>query len=311
MKRISLFTFLLVVILCLLSCESGLKPEIKISGPLSDYFEVVDKSYSIQEGDDGYSIYVEIKRIKEGLPSPWEDGMEVGQRLGCVEPRFYIELKDENGQILFEDDTDLVSEERELEAIISLDLKKTATIPFEVSSDVKGKASSFSIGSTFKIHERIISSKAVVYDNVNAEIPQHGVGPVLQQPNLNQKELNDDEEDDEEDDKHTSKNKSAEYLTQECNRILQRFVSRNGDPCALICAGDDSDVVLYLLDYLNKQWLDGKFPYLNNLKLESDGGDYKRYSIEWAGSIYNYSRRPYAFTVYDGEISQVWLEDNN
>lgn len=92
MKTIKFYLFAAIAIL-LVACKGGdtMTPvSEKIQGPLGEYFEVVSRDYKAIDG----KVSIEIKRIKEGLPAPWEEGMEVGYTGGYCEPIFYIEFQD-------------------------------------------------------------------------------------------------------------------------------------------------------------------------------------------------------------------------
>ena len=118
-----------------------------ISGPLGEYFQVVDRNYKVK---DGY-INVEIERITNGLPDPWVEGMEVGYSDNRVEPGFVVEFLDEDGDILCKDQTDIVWEKDELVAVVALGVGETSSIPF--GANVTKGLSSFKVSSTFKYHE--------------------------------------------------------------------------------------------------------------------------------------------------------------
>lgn len=143
-----LFYLPLILAICMLvSCGKSekLTPEqSKITGPLGEYFEVVEREYSIIDG----KISVEIKRIKTGMPAPWKEGMEVGYDDGYFEPHFTIELKDNDGNTLSKDKTDIVFDEEDLKTISSIGVDETASITF----DAKEGASKFKVGSTFTVH---------------------------------------------------------------------------------------------------------------------------------------------------------------
>ena len=76
MKKIFYYFSIVIMTICLASCGGdGITPvSEKIQGPLGQYFEVVSKDYKVKDGKVG----IEIKRIKEGFPEPWTEGMEVG-----------------------------------------------------------------------------------------------------------------------------------------------------------------------------------------------------------------------------------------
>ena len=146
--------------LSLLSCggrEVVVTPsKSSISGPLCEYFQVVDRNYKVK---DGY-INIEIERIENGLPDPWVEGMEVGYSDNRVEPGFVVEFLDEDGDILCKDQTDIVWEKDELVAVVALGEGETSSIPFGASV-TKGLAS-FKVSSTFKYHEPVKAESTTV-----------------------------------------------------------------------------------------------------------------------------------------------------
>ena len=123
-----------------------MKPsQVKITGPLGDYFEVVDREYMAKEGTLQMEIHVEIKRIKEGLPAPWHEGMEYGYGYG---PNFTIEIRDGNGDVISKDESNHIMDSDELKAIMALGVDETASIKFDVK---KEGGETFKIGSTFEV----------------------------------------------------------------------------------------------------------------------------------------------------------------
>lgn len=113
----SLILFLVTV--CLASCGgSGLKPiSNKIQGPLGKFFEVVDRNYSLKDGQ----VAIEFKRIAEGGPkdASWSSS-----------PTFTVELLDADGNVVASDETDVVFDEDPLEGVFSLGKDETKTIAF-------------------------------------------------------------------------------------------------------------------------------------------------------------------------------------
>lgn len=146
--------------LSLLSCggrEVVVTPsKSSISGPLGEYFQVVDRNYKVK---DGY-INIEIERIETGLPDPLVDGMEVGYNDNRVEPGFVVEFLDENGDILCKDQTDIVWNKDELVAVVALGVGETSSIPF--CANVTKGLSSFKVSSTFKYHEPVKAESTTV-----------------------------------------------------------------------------------------------------------------------------------------------------
>ena len=139
-------------IVCLASCGGdGITPvSEKIQGPLGQYFEVVSKDYKVKDGKVG----IEIKRIKEGFPEPWTEGMEVGYSDGEMEPQFTAEFQDADGSVISKDKTDKIWDKDELSAIAALGVDETASITFDVSED----AAQVKIGSTFKVNGEVEST---------------------------------------------------------------------------------------------------------------------------------------------------------
>ena len=127
-----------------------------ISGPLGEYFQVVDRNYKVK---DGY-INIEIERIENGLPDPWVDGVEVGYNDNRVEPSFVVEFLDEDGDILCKDQTDIVWNKDELVAVVALGVGESSSIPF--GANVTKGLSSFKVSSTFKYHEPVKAESTTV-----------------------------------------------------------------------------------------------------------------------------------------------------
>ncbi len=133
MKTVKSFILFLVTV-CLASCGgSGLKPTSnKIQGPLGKFFEVVDRNYSLKDGQ----VAIEFKRIAEGGPkdASWSSS-----------PTFTVELLDADGNVVASDETDVVFDEDPLEGVFSLGKDETKTIAFKFD-ETKG-AVSFKVSS--------------------------------------------------------------------------------------------------------------------------------------------------------------------
>ena len=127
----------------------------KIQGPLGDYFEVTVKDYKVK--DDKISI--EFKRIKEGFPAPWAEGMEVGNDAGYFEPSFTVEFQDADGSVLGKDDTDIVWDEEDLSSLAALSVDESTTITFSCDYE---DAKQFKVSSTFKVHLEDNSSSTYI-----------------------------------------------------------------------------------------------------------------------------------------------------
>ena len=150
MKTIKFYLFAAIAIL-LVACKGGdtVTPvSEKIQGPLGEYFEVVSRDYKAIDG----KVSIEIKRIKEGLPAPWEEGMEVGSDGGYCEPLFYIEFQDGDGNVTSKEATALIFDDDELKAVVALGVGDIATITFRYNKE-EG-ASQFKVTSTFEVHPK-------------------------------------------------------------------------------------------------------------------------------------------------------------
>ena len=161
MKNIN--AFLSVLALLLTACSgSGLKPvSEKIQGPLGEYFEVVTKDYKAKDG----KVSIEIKRIKEGLPEPWKEGMEVGYDGETCTPLFSIEFQDGEGNVVGKDAADIISDIDELKAIVALGVDESATITFNSEDD----AVKFKMSSTFEVNPKDDSTSVVSDDGSDSE----------------------------------------------------------------------------------------------------------------------------------------------
>lgn len=135
-----------------------IKPEqVNITGPLSEFFEVVDRNYKIQKSNySGYEVILEVKRIAEGMPEGWQRGMkyskyssDAGYKMG-----FKVEFKDADGNILFKEES---SDEDEMSTLAALNVDETATVSIDISIIVNkeklNQTSKFKLGSEFEIVE--------------------------------------------------------------------------------------------------------------------------------------------------------------
>lgn len=142
-----------------------------ISGPLHGFFEVVERSYKIVDR----KVYVEIKRLKDGFPNPWKQGMELGYAEGRFEPGFYLEVLDADGDIVGKAETSIIYDRNALETITNLNIGETASVMFDVRAD---SPVSFRMGSSFSVHEiqqTAEQPKDDISDDGKKSEPQHVV----------------------------------------------------------------------------------------------------------------------------------------
>ena len=148
MKTIKFYLFAAIAIL-LVACKGGdtVTPvSEKIQGPLGEYFEVVSRDYKAIDG----KVSIEIKRIKEGLPAPWEEGMKMGTSEG-YDIDFSIEFQDGDGNVVRKETTDFNNFDEE-KAVVALAVGDIATITFRDSPE-EG-ASQFKVSSTFEVQQK-------------------------------------------------------------------------------------------------------------------------------------------------------------
>jgi len=166
MKRIITILASILSFVCLVSCggNKGVTPsKDTISGPLGQYFKVVNRTYKINDG----KINIELERINEGLPDPWEEGIEVGYSDNHVEPGFVVEFMDADGDIVCKDQTDIVFEKDELVSVVALAVGETSSIPFSVNGK---KVALFKVSSTFKYHEPDVTTYSSLSSSSSSSI---------------------------------------------------------------------------------------------------------------------------------------------
>ena len=148
MKTLKFYLFV-VLSAFLVSCSgSGTLSPVskKIQGPLGDYFEIVEREYKV---NDENQVTIEIKRIKDGFPSPWVEGVKVGLDGGDCAPNFSVDFVDGDGNIVCSDATDIVDDFDVLKKIESIKIGETATISFVCNE--KG-AKQLKMSSTFDVY---------------------------------------------------------------------------------------------------------------------------------------------------------------
>lgn len=147
MKTLNYYLFAALALLLVACKESGLTPvSNKIQGPLGEYFEVVSREYKAKDG----KISIEIKRIEEGFPEPWEERMEVGYSKGTFTPQFSVEFLDGDGNVIGKDATDIVYNKDALKSIAALNIGESASITLNCTKDAK----QFKVSSTFEINTK-------------------------------------------------------------------------------------------------------------------------------------------------------------
>lgn len=157
MKKVSYFLLAAVLVLTVTSCfDKGIKPaNVAITGPLGQYFQVVDKQCKIRDG----KVSVEVKRIADGLPAPWisDFGTKVGTEAGEIEPVLGIEFFDKNDlsdgcAYSLDHDNGLYNVNvKELQKMVNLPVGGTCSVTFEADSD---DATTFLVFSTFKYNPK-------------------------------------------------------------------------------------------------------------------------------------------------------------
>lgn len=146
MKSFKIF-LLAALAVFFVACKDSITPSTEeIEGPLGDYFEVVSKDYKIENG----KMAIEFKRVKDGMPAPWNMGMLIGTSSGECAPVFHVEFYDGDGNVVCKDSTDLTWDVFDLGEIVALSVSKTGTLTFDCGNSEKIK--SFKVTSTFEVH---------------------------------------------------------------------------------------------------------------------------------------------------------------
>lgn len=171
MKNLKFYAIAAIALLCCAACsnsESQQKEDVmtpvseKISGPLKEYFEIVSRDYKAVETNlaKGYStpeydVIIEIKRIKDGFPAPWKEGMTYSKYSPSENQYnfgFTIEFIDDDQNIISKEDWDN-GNDSEYKSIIDLDVDETTTITFHSYDSGIEKATQFKISSRFEARE--------------------------------------------------------------------------------------------------------------------------------------------------------------
>jgi len=147
MRKLGLALFALVLV-AFTSCGKGITPVTeKIDGPLGDYFEVVSKPY--QANEEGM-VALELKRIKDGLPAPWQQGMAMGTDDNTFEPVFKAEFIDKDGKVFSTDETDISFNRSELTDLFKKPVGEIGSLAFGVNAKV---AKQVKMGSDFTVRQ--------------------------------------------------------------------------------------------------------------------------------------------------------------
>ena len=147
MRELGLALFALVLV-AFTSCGNGITPVTeKIDGPLGDYFEVVSKPY--QANEEGM-VALELKRIKDGLPAPWQQGMAMGTDDNTFEPVFKAEFIDKDGKVFSTDETDISFNRSELTDLFKKPVGEIGSLAFGVNAKV---AKQVKMGSDFTVRQ--------------------------------------------------------------------------------------------------------------------------------------------------------------
>lgn len=115
----------------------------KINGPLGQYFEVEARTYKIKN-DFMKEVYFEVKRIADGLPAPWTEGMTTDNY--DIELEINAQFMDEDGSVLCKKSLSIDSEE-----LMSLGVDESAQFEAFIDREVYDKVSTVKFGSSFKV----------------------------------------------------------------------------------------------------------------------------------------------------------------
>ena len=105
----------------------------KITGPLGEYYEIVDQTYTIADG----VLYIEIKKVSDwGGPEKWTPK---------ANPTFKIEILDQNGAVLDERNADSGYSGESYNKVFALNEGESANMKFEYLKKYKDAV-------TFKVY---------------------------------------------------------------------------------------------------------------------------------------------------------------
>ena len=147
---------IILSVAAMVSCGNktgGLKPkQLAITGPLGKYFEVVEREYKIIKEESVEAIYIEVRRIKEGLPEPWQEnfGKEVGFDDGKIEPCLTAEFYDADGNIVGKMESSF-SNRSDFQQMIDLAIDESSSIHLFTFDDLRSP-SSFKVSGRIKYH---------------------------------------------------------------------------------------------------------------------------------------------------------------
>ena len=132
MKRITILHIIVITTMAFISAacgKSSITPQTtKIAGPLGEFFEVVDRAYNIRTNRGDKIIFIELQRVKEGGPQDANWG---------TSPTFILSLLDSNGDVISSDETDVVTDSKELEAIFQLRKGESFVLPFTFNKNLE------------------------------------------------------------------------------------------------------------------------------------------------------------------------------
>lgn len=125
----------------------------KIAGPLGKYFAVVAKEYKVS---DGYTpeVYFEVKRIAEGLPSPWTPEMSSDE--WEIMPEITVQFFDESGTVLDKDKLYINDAE-----LFALEVGESAQFGAYLENKYLGTVKSAKFVSTFKVEKKNLSESSI------------------------------------------------------------------------------------------------------------------------------------------------------
>lgn len=114
-----------------------------ISGPLGQYFKIVNREYKVVDR----KVSVDIQRIAEGLPDPWDEEMKIGFIENCYEPGFVFEFTDEDGDVVEKETVNVMDYSDALNSIMALSAGESTSLIMYVSEKTIKK---FRVSSTFE-----------------------------------------------------------------------------------------------------------------------------------------------------------------
>ncbi len=171
MKKINLI-MLATLAVCMVACKgkdgsekkTDSSPQVitvvkEISGPMGEFFEIVPKEYTVNE-EEG-TVYIEIKRIKDGMPEPWKKGMKEAMGFdGDYTFDIIPEYRDNNGSVIGKSHQQHNLSGPDTQELAGLSVGESVSISFYVEDGVR----QLKFSSSFEVFDNSSSENSSMDD---------------------------------------------------------------------------------------------------------------------------------------------------